>query len=694
MPLLNHLQLPPTVINPRLRRDKLSQLLNDTVKIFLQQGINRIELTDEDLQAFGSDDTSVTPEPHPSSIMGQIIAPSCEEMDKDNYLFKVTHLHAPFAARLLARFSYSDEAMAEKLRQCLAEEQEQHPDAVMAEIVHLPEDRIGNVLIRPHLRAYEIPYLCQSALPKEQQIPVEDLYVSVRNGKIVLHSAKLNKDVLPRLTNAHGYGKGLSIYRFLCDLQFQHVAPGFEWDWRTYQEEPHLPRITYKKFVLSRERWFLKTADYLSRGQDNAIRAAIDTFRKRYQMPRYVIMQEFDNELLLDMELDFCLENLIGTLKKKNVTLYEFLSAPDNCMLKDSAGSYTTEIILPVPPRPDNKNQMAHRPTTLKNPLVTRSQRFFEPGSEWCYLKIYAGYKAIENILTEIVRPFIVEMLQQQKIDRFFFIRYADPTPHLRLRMRNSAAQGSHSLQLLDGLHQSLHPLIANGQVSRLVVDTYVREIERYGDTTMDLSEQLFFHDSVATLDFLDMIAGSEGEIIRWQMALVSVDSLLDDFGYSLAGNSNMLKYLSAGYFREFNQNKKESESQLSRSLNDKYRDDYPTISRIMTRSGLPEELGPALACYRQRSLNNSAVVEEIRTAVAQQPGLTDRSNRNDRPISELLPSYIHMAINRLFVSRQRTHELIVYHYLNKYYDSQLRRRDQVIARAAEGMEGIKTADR
>ena len=147
------------------------------------------------------------------------------------------------AGNLLARFSYGDAQLLEHLKQITNLEQQMQPDKIIAEIAHLPEARTGNILKRPHLREYEIPYLAKSTLPLSQQITIDDLWVSIQNNRIILTSKKRNKEVLPRLTNAHNYeSKALPIYHFLCDLQSQNkkTSLGFSWP-RLADDHPFLP---------------------------------------------------------------------------------------------------------------------------------------------------------------------------------------------------------------------------------------------------------------------------------------------------------------------------------------------------------------------------------------------------------------------------------------------------------------------
>jgi len=46
-----------------------------------------------------------------------------------------------------------------------------------------------------------------------------------------------------------------------------------------------------------------------------------------------------------------------------------------------------------------------------------------------------------------------------------------------------------------------------------------------------------------------------------------------------------------------------------------------------------------------------------------------------------LLPSYLYMFLNRIFLANQRLHELVVYHYLSKHYKSVAARQKNLVTR-------------
>jgi len=163
------------------------------------------------------------------------------------------------AAKLLGRFCNGNKDIMDLTTQIIDKETEYHTDKILAEIVHIPESRTGNILRRPVLREYEIAYLSNSGVENDSRIELTDMMISIKNGSIFLRSKKYNKEVIPCLSNAHNYfNKSLPIYHFLCDLQSQNVKPvcGFSWGGLESHYD-FFPRVNYGEVILSKARWML-----------------------------------------------------------------------------------------------------------------------------------------------------------------------------------------------------------------------------------------------------------------------------------------------------------------------------------------------------------------------------------------------------------------------------------------------------
>ncbi len=159
-------------------------------------------------------------------------------------------------------------------------------------------------------------------------------------------------------------------------------------------------------------------------------------------------------------------------------------------------------------------------------------QRNFSIGSEWLYYKLYTGHKTSDLVLTEIIKPIAQQLTNEKVIDKWFFIRYADPKHHVRLRFH--CLDKSSIGRIISVLHEPLEHFMEEDLIWKIQLDTYQRELERYGTETMEFSETIFYHDSDSIVDFLDLIEGKEGEQLRWLFGLRSINHLLDCFDYSL----------------------------------------------------------------------------------------------------------------------------------------------------------------
>src|SRR5205823_1571634 len=88
--------------------------------------------------------------------------------------------------------------------------------------------------------------------------------------------------------------------------------------------------------------------------------------------------------------------------------------------------------------------------------------------------------------------------------------------------------------------------------IGRLAVDTYVREVERYGGPDgMLLAERLFAADSLAVLAIVEAYDDEMLADARWRLALVGMDRLLGDLGFDLDEKTAIVRTARDRFARE-----------------------------------------------------------------------------------------------------------------------------------------------
>jgi hypothetical protein len=257
------------------------------------------------------------------------------------------------AANLLGRFCHTDVAIHELVKRIMTREAELNPNVIYAEVVHLPDARLGNILLRPVLREYEIPYLARSAVATGQQIRLDDLVVAVRQNRVVLRSLRLAKEVRPRLTSAHNFSfNALPIYQFLCDLQSQNLRGGVYFSWGSLaQEMPFLPRVRYRNLILCPATWQIKAKEIQelvkNQGDDAALRQALDAWRLQACLPAVVCLADSDNELYIHFDNLLSVRSLLAQVKNRSgFKLVEFPFTPENTPVRSPDGSFANEVFF------------------------------------------------------------------------------------------------------------------------------------------------------------------------------------------------------------------------------------------------------------------------------------------------------------------------------------------------------------
>ena len=258
------------------------------------------------------------------------------------------------AANLLGRFTTGDDEIYQHVKNIINTEEIMQSNKIIAEIIHLPESRTGNILRRATIRKYEIPYLGKSSQNHEYQITIDDLMISVAQGRIKLRSKKLNKEVIPKLSNAHNYkgGNSLPIYHFLCDMQHQQSRNGISFNWGPFlRMKRFLPRVVYKDFILSKALWKVKKEDieFINERDISADKMIerIDEWRVSNQIPQWVHLIEGDNTLLINLKNKDSIVMWMNAVKrKKQFMLEEFLFIEEGSPVKNGNNFFTNQFVI------------------------------------------------------------------------------------------------------------------------------------------------------------------------------------------------------------------------------------------------------------------------------------------------------------------------------------------------------------
>jgi len=309
----------------KIELNLFQQVLNRKLQQNLICNQNKIQLLDEDFKDFEENWTDLS---ETLSFVAEIVS-----VDDQERLY-LNGGGGSSAANLLARFNSEKSNIQNFAKKITEKEEELNSDYILAEIIHLPEARIGNVIRRPILRQYEIPYLAKSTLLEENQIKIDDLYISLKNDKIILRSKRLGKEIRPYLTNAHNYSSNpLPVYHFLCDLHFQNIRPGLYFDWGDLQFiYNYLPRIEYKNIILTKAWWRITEEDIDSFMDTDTERdkelllSKLRSWRMKRQIPQWVQWVQSDNKLTLNLENFNLVEIFIDTIRKmRSIVIEEFL---------------------------------------------------------------------------------------------------------------------------------------------------------------------------------------------------------------------------------------------------------------------------------------------------------------------------------------------------------------------------------
>jgi len=270
-------------------------------------------------------------------------------------------------------------------------------------------------------------------------------------------------------------------------------------------------------------------------------------------------------------------------------------------------------------------------------------KRTFIIGEEWLYYKIYCGVKVSDSILINLISPIAEELYKQKFIDKWFFIRYSDPEPHLRVRFHVIKIENISKIILK--IKDKILPYVNNNQVWNVQLATYNREFERYGKKIIETVESYFFYDSLLAIYFIQN--DGDGDKTRFLNVLKSVENIVNIFNFDIKRRLSFLNKMGLQYKNEF-----EVDKIIKKELSNKYRE----LQREM---------------FNNYDSNNSlySINTQLQNIVNMLLTLK-KGQELEQSLENLLASFIHMTINRNFRSKQRLYEMMIYDFLHRNNNS------------------------
>ncbi len=212
-------------------------------------------------------------------------------------------------------------------------------------------------------------------------------------------------------------------------------------------------------------------------------------------------------------------------------------------------------------------------------------------------------------------------------------------------------------------LHELAQPLVDEGRVWRVQLDTYEREVERYGgDAGMELAEAIFDADSEAVAEIMGQLEPGEGNDARWRLAFRGIHLLLVDLGLDVEGRARVVRRMRSGYAAEYR-----ADAALEIDLGARFRAERSALESLLrghvgdehllntgfgALEGRSRKLAPIAAVLRERALSGALTLS----------------------IEELVPSLVHMHANRMLRSEHRSQELVLCDWLARIYESEIAR--------------------
>ncbi|WP_322760619.1 lantibiotic dehydratase [Frankia sp. Cr2] len=461
-------------------------------------GQQEVVLDDATLDAVSAPTAGSWSEPH-VEICAEVLASSAAALSKGAFALLVTGVSrtgAAMSGRFLDLLPDADRLRMVSVFRRLPPMVE---GAVVAQLSFPPAHaRLENVTRTPHVLADWVS-LAEHREGRRGGLLWTDLAVTADDERLYLVSLSRRAVVEPLLTNAAARQTFPPLARLLHELPRAGAGAVAPFSWGAAGCLPFLPRVRHGRAVLAPARWRIDPSDLPGpQAGDQEWADALAWLRDRSGLPRWVSTGRADVRLRLDLDELMDRDLLRAELDRAGdaVTLSEAPGPADYGWTDGRAHEIVVPVATTAAPRPAPAVVTTPGPT----PVADAGSGIL-PGSTVLFAKLYCHPDVVDTILTGHL-PALLDAWDVPP--RWWFVRYRDPAPHLRLRLHlvpdahgATDSYGRAAVRVGAWAEQ----LRAQHLIGDLVLDTYHPETARYGDgEALAAAENLFAADSAVAI--------------------------------------------------------------------------------------------------------------------------------------------------------------------------------------------------
>jgi thiopeptide-type bacteriocin biosynthesis protein len=526
---------------------------------------------------------------------------------------------------LTGRFTMANPAVETYAKRIADEEQQANPDVLFFDVAYMVETNVDNVNRRKLIYGHQLSILNfdTSAAP----LALNDIQISIIGTEVMLRSKSLNKRLVPRMASAYNYSRSdLSVFRLLCDLQHQglHTNLSFPLD-SLFPDLDYYPRLQYQNIVLSCSKWKVKKADFLGADQKYLSIGLCRAHLQNIGVSNYFKTGLSDQTLCFALHNDADIDAFLQYMQKQtSIYIEEFNLPQSNIVTDEGAKPYLAQFILSI----GHGGQIYSKLPDFSG--LADVTRYFPPGKEWLYFEIYCHQQRSDQILTEVIVPFLASY--SAGIKKWFFIRYNENGNHIRFRLMLNDKLNAQ--RLTSRLMDDLAVFINSGLVSDVQIKTYKRELERYGSAMIESVEEHFTVDSEFALSLFQT---QPDHFDKYRICSALISKIIE---------SKVLDQQAAGKIIRL----------FSDSFNQEHRLD----------AGDFKQLNSHYQVFRKAEVKSLTAIQQQKFEIFFLSFIDRLKQVKPEKSVKLFGDLMHMHVNRLFNKDQRAHEMVMYYFLLK----------------------------